>query len=152
MLALLAASWNQRWQPLVLTKSADALIQVEIKGEVREPGIYELSAGCSVAQLLDKAGGPLEQADLSALNLNRKLRSADVVVVGALNESGQSELISINTAGPDELMKLERIGPAMAQRIIDYRTQTPFASLEQIMEVRGIGPKTYEKIREKICL
>ena len=105
-----------------------------------------------MAQLLDKAGGPLEQADLSALNLNRKLRSADVVVVGALNESGQSELISINTAGPDELMKLERIGPAMAQRIIDYRTQTPFASLEQIMEVRGIGPKTYEKIREKICL
>lgn len=145
-------SWSMRWQPLMLTKPKDTLIEAEIKGEVKHPGVYSLTAGSSVEDLLKKAGGPLEQADLSALSLTKKLRDEDVVVVGQLNEKGESELISINTASLEELDRLDGIGPAIAQRIIDYRSQTPFTEIEQIMEVKGIGEKTFAKIREKISL
>ncbi|NOX37376.1 MAG: helix-hairpin-helix domain-containing protein [Calditrichaeota bacterium] len=63
----------------------------------------------------------------------------------------QLERININTAPPSELVRLPRIGPALARRIVDYRTaHGPFQRPEDIMNVRGIGPKTFQLIRDKI--
>ena len=62
------------------------------------------------------------------------------------------ELISLNNATIDELMTIKGIGPKTAQKIIDYRNQTPFKTIEDIQKVSGIGEKTYLRIRELLCL
>lgn len=62
------------------------------------------------------------------------------------------ELISLNNATIDELMAIKGIGPKTAQKIIDYRNQTPFKTIEDIQNVSGIGEKTYLRIRELLCL
>jgi competence protein ComEA len=74
-----------------------------------------------------------------------------VVVIPKKNEEG-IERISINTATLQELDTLPGIGPSIAQRIIDYRSVTPFSTIEQIKEVKGIGDKMFEKIKDLICL
>ena len=64
-----------------------------------------------------------------------------------------NEKININTAGADELQKLYRIGPAISQRIIDYRNSYgDFETIEEIKEVKGIGEKIFEKIKDQICV
>jgi competence protein ComEA len=64
-----------------------------------------------------------------------------------------AEKINLNTATLEELMTLDRIGPKYAQRIIDYRdTYGPFEKIEDIMKVKGIGPKTFEANKDKITV
>lgn len=67
-------------------------------------------------------------------------------------EKQEVKLISINSATLEELQTLPGIGPAIAQRIIEYRTNNTFQSLEQIKDVKGIGEAMFNKIKDKICL
>ena len=67
-------------------------------------------------------------------------------------EKQEVNLISINSATLEELQTLPGIGPAIAQRIIEYRTNNTFQSLEQIQDVKGIGEAMFNKIKDKICL
>lgn len=74
-----------------------------------------------------------------------------VVFLGAWQTAGAVEKIDINTAGAEQLTELKGIGPAIAQRIIEYREKNgSFASAEQLLEVKGIGPKTLEDIADQI--
>nr|WP_300939992.1 helix-hairpin-helix domain-containing protein [uncultured Dubosiella sp.] len=75
----------------------------------------------------------------------------ELIVIPTRNEQ-TARLVSINTATSEELQTLSGIGPAMAQRIIDYRQAQPFQTLEEIKNVKGIGEKMFEKIKEHICL
>ena len=69
------------------------------------------------------------------------------------SENTVSDKININTADSEELQKLYRIGPALAERIIEYRNSFGnFVTIEEIMEVKGIGEKTFEKIKDEICV
>ena len=123
-------------------------ISVEIKGEVEEPGIYELKLGSSLQDLFEKAKLK-EDADTSRYSLNTILYNSQIIVIG----KNRNDLISINSANLEELIRLPGIGPSLAQRIIDYRnTYGSFNNLEELMNVKGIGNGKFGKIKEYICL
>ncbi len=124
-------------------------IEVEIKGEVAGEGVYTLPCYSTIEDLLE-AAVPLEDADLSGINLTTTLKDHDVIVIPAVSET---TLISINSATVEQLQQLSGIGETIAERIVEYRNYYgSFQSLEDIKNVKGIGDKIYEKIKDYICL
>lgn len=133
-----------------LSSTLNSTYEVEIKGAVAEPGIYEVTRSATIADVIDMAG-LLEDGDTSSINLTQSLYPGQVIVIASKEET--SSLISINSASLEELDTLPGIGPAIAQRIIDYRDDNNgFKSLEELMEVSGIGEKTYAQLEDLITL
>jgi len=153
-------------------------IVVYVTGAVQNPGIFHLPLDSRLDDLLKKAVLTIE-ADKEALNPAQKLKDGQKIVVpfqasttsaiednqgqsiiksGSTSDSGKitgntGAKVNINTAGAAELDTLPGIGPAIAQRIIDYREQNGlFSSPEDLQNVSGIGPKTYEKMAENITI
>jgi competence protein ComEA len=142
--------------------AAAAPIIVDVAGWVRQPGVYEFASGDRVIDAIDRAGGPRKDADLTTLNLAAPLTDGTQIVVpkpgssttgdpgssGSGTTTGGSMLININSAGETELEELPGVGPVTAAAIIDYRTQNgPFATVDDLIDVTGIGPSTLEQIR-----
>lgn len=99
---------------------------------------------------LIKMSGPLlENADTSSISFTHILQDKDVVIIPEIKEI---KLISLNSATSEELQTLPGIGPSIAQRILDYRQENTFQTLEQIKDVKGIGEALFNKIKDKICL
>lgn len=148
----------------------DNNIKVDIKGAVKEPGVYEIKKGSRVTDLIKLAGGGTENADLDATNLSTKLNDEDCVVIYKKGEvdkiqslntsnsdstttSSQSKdaTININTASKDELMTLTGVGDVKADAIIKYREQNGgFKSVEELTKAGGIGEKTLSKFIDKV--
>lgn len=130
-------------------------IVVEVKGEVKHPGIYTLPKDTRVQDLISIAGGFTVDADTSSINLASKLNDGMVVVVPKKND-GSSYIdtkVNINTASISELCTLNGIGEATARKIIDYRTiNGRFQSIEDIKNVSGIGDALFEKIKDDITV
>lgn len=124
-------------------------MQVEIKGAIQNPGVYTLKRNSSISSLIQMSGGLSENSDTSRISFNYILQDKDVVVIPKKQDV---KLISINSATLEELQTLPGIGPAIAQRIMEYRKSNTFQSLEQIQNVKGIGPAMFNKIKDKICL
>ena len=139
-------------------------VYVDLKGAVRFPGVYPISIHARVVDAIGVAGGPLEQADMTKLNLAQKVQDEMVIYVPLVGEivendesfittttSLSSDKININQASLEELTTLTGVGPSKAQAIIDYREQQgPFQSIEELKNVTGIGEKTYEKLKDEI--
>lgn len=144
---------------------------VEVSGAVRAAGVYKLPHGSRVQNAISAAGGLAEDADAGDIHLARELVDGERVLVPARSEAkpalaGQGEPepagdaragagfpVRINTASVAELEELPGIGPKTAQAIVDYRsTHGSFASVEDILEVKGIGEVTLERIRDLITL
>lgn len=125
-----------RYTPITLQEAKPTLMQVEIKGAIQNPGVYTLKRNSSISSLIQMSGGLLENSDTSRISFNYILNDKDVVVIP---EKQDVKLISINSATLEELQTLPGIGPAIAQRIIEYRKSNTFQSLEQIQNVKGIG-------------
>ncbi len=147
-------------------------IVVHVAGAVERPGIYRLPSGSRVADVLERAV-PKPAADLDALNLAARLNDGQKVTVperrppaaagpapqgtGASNPfqapgSGDRK-VNINTADQAELDRLPGIGPALAQRIIQYReTHGPFAAPEDLKLVPGIGDKKFQALKDMITV
>ena len=138
-----------RYAPITLQEAKPTLMQVEIKGAIQNPGVYTLKRNSSISSLIQMSGGLLENSDTSRISFNYILNDKDVVVIP---EKQEVKLISINSATLEELQTLPGIGPAIAQRIMEYRKSNTFQSLEQIQNVKGIGPAMFNKIKDKICL
>lgn len=149
------------------------VIVVHVVGEVAQPGIVDLSEGDRVLDAIEAAGGATSDAVLSALNLARVVSDGEQILVPdaqaaaeiAANgpAAGQPESaaatgqpsgpLNINTASSEELTQLSGIGPALARRIVEWRDSNGrFASVEQLLEVSGIGAKTLEKFREQVTV
>ncbi len=148
-------------------KSEEVLI--DIKGAVFQPGVYRMKEGERVIDAVEKAGGFLEDADTRKVNLASLLSDEMVIIVPHEGEEGEGEVliisgsspasdpvggkININSASQDELTSLTGVGPAKALAIIDYRTDHGlFKTIEEIMNVTGIGEKSFEKIRDEITV
>lgn len=145
-------------------------IAIHIEGAVQNPGLYYLDEESRYDDAVKKAGGFLQGADRSKVNLARKIYDEAFIyipmegedweplmeqnAVGSdANQGSDSSvaLININTADQQELMRLSGIGEVYAQRIIDYRTSNgAFQSIEDIMKVSGIGNVTFENIKSQI--
>ena len=143
-----------------------APIVVHITGAVPRPGVYALPEGARVQDAISAAGGFLAEAEKSGINLARVLEDGEQIDIpygegasiviptpGVEVISSSSELININTAPLFELDLLPGIGPTTAQKIIDYReTNGPFTTIEDIINVSGIGPGTFERIKDLITV
>jgi competence protein ComEA len=142
-------------------------IIVDVTGWVHEPGVYEFAQGDRVIDAVERAGGPRTGADLSVLNLAAPLTDGTQVVVLKQGASGSpagaapgttgsgttGSLININTASATEFETLSGIGEVLAGAIVDYRTENgPFASVDDLENVSGIGPATLEEIRDQVTV
>jgi competence protein ComEA len=145
-----------------------APIRVYVSGAVQSPAVYELPRGSIVQDAVEAAGGPATDADLDSINMALELQDqqhvrlprageADPppVISGGASRGGETlgHLVDINTATAEELETLPGVGEVMAQRIIDYREANgPFETIEEIQKVSGIGPKTFEGMRDFIAV
>ena len=147
-------------------------IVVYVAGAVNRPGVVQLAEGARAKDAVDACGGFLPTADTNGVNLAQKLKDGMQVTVpekapmaaegraaqGAPTASGAARplpegMVNINTADEKELDKLPGIGPAMAKRIVEYRTENgAFQAPEEIKRVKGIGDAKYEKMKDKIAL
>jgi len=137
-------------------------LRVYISGAVQQPDVYALPPDSIVKDALLAAGGPASDADLDRINLASPVADGQHVYVPHLNEenppvappSNQPSAggkVNINTADASALESLPGIGPALAQRIVDHRQANgPFSQIEDIVQVSGIGPATFEKLRDLI--
>jgi len=177
--ALIFVSRAPAGQPIILQPAPTKVpVAVHVIGAVPRPGLYEFAEGARVQDAIDAAGGLLSSANVDAVNLAALLTdgqqlnipytdgaaptedpSALVLPGSSTAESGNSsestnnDLININTASLEDLDSLPGIGPTTAQRIIDYRTTNgPFTTIDQIMDVSGIGPATYDEIKNLITV
>lgn len=147
-----------------VTPSPAAVLLVDVAGWVRRPGVYEFSEGARVIDAIDAAGGARPGALLQSLNLAAPLVDGTQILVpkegavppaeGAGAVPGSSGgLVNVNTATPAELETLPGIGEVIAQAIVDHRTENgPFASVDQLLDVSGIGDATLENIRELVTV
>ena len=160
---------DERSAPPIVIEDATANlpIVVEVRGEVEAPGVFALSPGARLQDAISAAGGLSEEADLSTVNLARRLRDGELVVILALPVPGSTPVLSqdgvdgataagdpqarinVNTATAEELEGLPGIGEVIAARIIAYREQNgPFRSVDDLIHVQGISDQTIDKFRD----
>lgn len=151
-------------QQVSSSPSPVASLIVDVAGSVREPGVYEFVEGDRVIDAIERAGGSLPKADLSLLNLAAPLTDGTQILVpkagppvagvpGGAIPGSSGGLININTASETDLETLSGIGEVLAATIVEYRDQNgPFASVEDLMDVSGIGPATLDEIRDLVTV
>lgn len=136
-------------------------IMVDVQGSVKSPGVYEMIEGDRVIDVIRKAGGLLKEAEVRSVNQAERISDEMVIYVAAKGEENaplpanienEKEVrLNINSANLSELQNLSGVGPSKAQSIINYREENgPFKSLDDLLEVRGIGEKTIEDWKDKI--
>jgi competence protein ComEA len=164
--ALYRAMDERSAPPIVIEDAAATMpVVVDVRGAVESAGVYELPPGARVQDAVAAAGGLTEVADLATVNLARRLRDGEVVVIVELPAPGStpqptmstgetsSELsssrININTATAEELEVLPGVGQVTAARIIAFREQNgPFRSVDDLIHVQGISDRTIDGFRD----
>ncbi|HHY72944.1 MAG TPA: hypothetical protein GX497_06910 [Bacillus bacterium] len=144
-------------------ESEPAILYIDIKGAVLKPGVYLLEENSRVQDAIQLAGGFLETADQTKINLAARLVDEMVLYVPVIGEETTIEAggpsfnqtddgkVNINSATSEQLQSLPGIGPAKAEQIISYREANgPFKKVDDLGNVSGIGEKTLEKLKELV--
>lgn len=153
------------------TAKAGRQVYVHVGGAVHRPGLYELPDGSRVFDAVRAAGGATDDADLDSLNLASKVKDGDKVLVPVRIEPGadpptsgapagpssaggaQGGLVNLNSATAEQLDALPGVGPSTAQKIIAYRTEHGgFRTVDELMEVPGIGPAKFEELKDLVTV
>ena len=161
-----SASSSREEKPAASVSDAPEIITVDVKGAVKQPGVYELRSDSRVHDAIHKAGGMTAEANSQSVNLAQKLSDEAVIYVAKEGEDvpalGSSESsatssasaektgkVHLNRATETELQTVSGIGQKRAQDIIAYRDANgPFRSVDDLKNVSGIGEKTLEKLRD----
>lgn len=147
-----------------VSTTQETVIFVDIKGAVKNPGVYQMKPGDRVKDALDAAGGLTDEADSQKVNLAKRLEDQMVIVVPKVGEeateipagvtskeASKEGKVNINTATVEELKTLKGVGEKKAEAIIEYRKKNgSFQTKEDLMKVRGIGKKLFESFQERI--
>lgn len=152
------------------TPTPAAVLYVHVLGAVARPGLYTLPAGSRVVDAVGVAGGMTADAEQAGVNLARPLTDGEQLVVphvgdpvqpaqGAAGPADTSTgavpggKVNLNTATEEQLESLPRVGPAMAAKILAWRTQNGrFTSIEDLMNVSGIGQKTFDGLKDLVTV
>ena len=135
-------------------------VMVHMTGEVRTPGVVRVRHGSRVSEAVDQAGGFTEDADRDSVNLARLVVDGEQIKVPSLNslkaqdeaQPGQAAAcIDVTQADVQTLQRLDGVGPALAARIVTYRTSHPITRVDDLAAVPGIGASILEKIRIGAC-
>lgn len=137
------------------------MLVIDVQGEVKTPGVYELPINSRVTDAIKSAGGANKSADLSYLNQARMLKDGEQIYVEKKVSTGSAAsrkstaafngILNINRATAKDLDKLPGIGPVIAGRIIEFRkVNGAFQSIDDLRKVQGIGASTLEKFKSKI--
>ena len=133
-------------------KMESEIIHVHMQGAVAEEKTIALPMYSTVADALDKVE-LLQNADTSTLNPNAILKDADVISISYQKEENESPKVSINTASVAELQTLDGIGPSLAERIVQFRQEEGFfQTIEDLMNVKGIGQSKFLRLKEQVSL
>ena len=150
----------------------DGSAVVHVVGAVHRPGVYRLRVGQRVQEAIRRAGGTKGGADLQAINLAAKVADGQQVVVprraasggavaagagagasGAAAGATPAAPVNLNSATAEQLDTLDGVGPATADKILEYRTQHGgFSSIDDLAQVSGIGPKKLEALRKQVTV
>ena len=147
-----------------VSTTQETVIFVDIKGAVKNPGVYQMKVGDRVKDALEAAGGLTAEADSQKVNLAKRLEDQMVIVVPKVGEEAEEipagetrkeaakdGKVNINTATVEELKTLKGVGEKKAEAIIEYRKKNgSFQTKEDLMKVRGIGKKLFESFQERI--
>lgn len=144
-----------------------ASLVVDVSGQVKNPMVVELPPSSRIDDAINAAGGLTKQADVDKINRAEVISDGQKIYVPAIAagteegglfnkdqvEENGSGKVNINTAGISELQNIPGVGPATAQKIESYRSQHgSFKKIEDIKKVSGIGEKTFEKMKDLICV
>jgi competence protein ComEA len=145
-------------------------VTVDVAGAVKHPGVYRLSSSQRVEDALQRAGGATRRADLSQINRAAKLEDGRQILVpakpsratpaaapapggGAATPAAPEQPVNLNTATLEQLDTLDGVGPATAQKILDYRSEHGgFGSVEELDQIPGIGEKRLAALRERVTV
>lgn len=148
-------------EPLVIESGnlPAADVRVYVTGAVVSPGVYPLAEGTRWIDAVDAAGGSTDAADLTAINLSRRVQDEDHIVVPAIGGTtavagaGQTPVININSASQTELEALPGVGEVRAQRIIQSRTvDGPFGAIEDLLSRDIVPDSVFEDIAPLISV
>lgn len=147
------------------TATPGSRIGVDVIGAVQQPGVYYLESPARIVDAIEAAGSFAPDADREKINLASHLTDGQQVRVPRVGEPGQTDpaepsaansadsTININQADAATLDTLDGIGPATAEAIVEYRMSSgPFKQIEDIQDVKGIGPALFSKIKDQITV
>lgn len=145
----------------VKTEKLEDNIIIDISGEIKNPGIYKMKGKVRLYEIIDKAGGLKEEANINFINQARYVKDGEKIIIPSSRNSqgmdkesisNENNLVNINTASKEELLKLPGIGEVTAEKIINYRDNNNFTKIEDLKNVNGIGIATYNKLKDLICV